>query len=57
MGARQKLNGAAITGAMVFALLVGTATASYPIAIIIFMGAIGAAFASQDIRLGSRRKG
>lgn len=57
MGARERLNGAAINGAMVVALLVGTATASFPIAILIFLGAIGAAFVSKDIRLGPRRKG
>jgi len=56
MNARQKLNGAAITGALVFGALFGLATESWVIFIIVVVIFLGMAFSDNSIRLDPHGK-
>jgi len=55
MSARQKLNSAAVHGAIVVAALVGLVFQSWLVFFVTSALLVGTAFLSGDIRLGGRR--
>jgi hypothetical protein len=50
MGAKQKLNGAVLNGAVAFAGLAGLLTGSWAVFVVILALMVGAAFVAGDLR-------
>jgi len=57
MGARQKLNSAYLMGNLLIAVLIGGATGSLLVGLLVFALAVASSLSSREIRLEGRKGG